>query len=418
MKQVRRVGWAMVLCVSVGGHGLDAQEVVMIEGADRALSPTVELVYEIGTVAGGTWESFADLQQNDLGFDAAGNLYILDAGNSRVVVVSPEGEFVKQLGRAGEGPGEFMNPSSIAVHNDGSFVVFDFGHRALLYFDASGEFEEQIATALASLPGSQLRPDGRGNVLSASGQGVVIMTRDEGSTPRNGAPIKRYSRANGGEIEDLYSAWRWPQPGLGGARTAPEVFSRPLRPIRAFRPGFMFDALPNGGAVAIDSVEYRLKVVDPAGGLDRILTRPIEPRRVTRQDQEREREYRRDRLTAGEGPRFQMSTPGGSQSDMTDLINERRLQQIDEMVFEEFFPALQAVQVDWEGRIWAERTGEDPNGPGPIDVISADEQYLGTIPEDGIRRPDAFGPDGLAAWIEPDDFDVPIVRVRRLQLNR
>jgi hypothetical protein len=56
------------------------------------------------------------------------------------------------------------------------------------------------------------------------------------------------------------------------------------------------------------------------------------------------------------------------------------------------------------------RVGED----GPTDLITADGRYLGSLAPDGLRIPDAFGPDGLIARIETDEFDVPTVVVERL----
>ena len=39
---------------------------------------------------------------------------------------------------------------------------------------------------------------------------------------------------------------------------------------------------------------------------------------------------------------------------------------------------------------------------------------MGTLPADGIQVPDAFGPDGLMAYVETGELDVPVVRVIRL----
>ena len=46
--------------------------------------------------------------------------------------------------------------------------------------------------------------------------------------------------------------------------------------------------------------------------------------------------------------------------------------------------------------------------------MTATGDYLGTLPPDGPRIPDAFGPGGLMAYIETDEMDVPTVRVVRL----
>ena len=51
---------------------------------------------------------------------------------------------------------------------------------------------------------------------------------------------------------------------------------------------------------------------------------------------------------------------------------------------------------------------------GPIDVLTADGEYVGTYRTGATKMPDAFGPNGLAAFIEVDEFDVASVVVRRL----
>jgi hypothetical protein len=52
--------------------------------------------------------------------------------------------------------------------------------------------------------------------------------------------------------------------------------------------------------------------------------------------------------------------------------------------------------------------------PGAIDVMTVEGQYGGTFSAGSLEMPAAFGPDGLAAWIERDEFDVPTIVVRRL----
>ena len=52
--------------------------------------------------------------------------------------------------------------------------------------------------------------------------------------------------------------------------------------------------------------------------------------------------------------------------------------------------------------------------PGPIDVVTADGRYVGTFTTEATAMPDAFGPNGMAAFIELDEFEVASVVVRRL----
>ncbi len=62
------------------------------------------------------------------------------------------------------------------------------------------------------------------------------------------------------------------------------------------------------------------------------------------------------------------------------------------------------------------RVASEPGAsdPGPIDVLAPDGRYVGTFPAGRREMPDAFGPDGLAAFLGTDEFDVPVITVRRL----
>jgi len=72
------------------------------------------------------------------------------------------------------------------------------------------------------------------------------------------------------------------------------------------------------------------------------------------------------------------------------------------------------MRTSWTGKVWAQRRGAEPVDPGPIDVMTPTGQYVGTFPIGTTEIPTAFGPDGLAAYVEADEFDVPVIVVRRL----
>ena len=59
--------------------------------------------------------------------------------------------------------------------------------------------------------------------------------------------------------------------------------------------------------------------------------------------------------------------------------------------------------------------GEEPwDDQGPIDVFGPDRQYVGTFARGTVEMPEAFGPDGLVAYWERDELDVPSIVVKRL----
>ncbi len=104
---------------------------------------------------------------------------------------------------------------------------------------------------------------------------------------------------------------------------------------------------------------------------------------------------------------------GGMRIDQEQVRNMMR-GQIEGMVFAREVPVIAGLSVDQRDRIWVERSGTEVGEDGPIDVVASDGSYLGTIAAGGLRIPDAFGPDGLAAFVERDELDVQTVRVARV----
>jgi len=58
-----------------------------------------------------------------------GNLCISDTVNQRLQVITPEGEFVQSIGKAGSGPGDLRGPSGIACEGGHLYVVEGGNHR-------------------------------------------------------------------------------------------------------------------------------------------------------------------------------------------------------------------------------------------------------------------------------------------------
>jgi len=408
---------------------VQGQEVVELPGRDRALRMDQEAVYSVGSMAGEDWETFASIV--GLAFDGQGNLYILDRSNFRVVKVGPRGEFLGEMGRSGGGPGEFGMPMAFSVTRSGEVRVFDMGQQGFTLFNPDGTF---MGTARLSTPGMFI-PNGallslpNGEMVDGGGsqaQMMVVGGADDSAGPR---PVHRFTMGEEAEVSTAYEGWN---PLMAAGTQREEVlsgggFQIQAPPLRAFDPGLFVGVLPDGMLAVADTTTYTVKLVDPERGVTRTLTRPFEPREVTRRDEGAERDRRLAEITereeassgSGRGARVLSSDGGGGgtitvgSGQVSDLLRAR----VEGMEFGPEIPVIERMVVDWDGRIWVERTGRRVGEDGPTDLIDAAGNYLGTLQPGELEIPAAFGPGGLAAWVETDELDVPVVVVKRLTIR-
>lgn len=392
---------------------------------DLPLVASTEEVYTVGAFAGEDWENFGDIAR--IVFDGGGNLYIVDGGGRRVVVVGPDGGHLRTIGAQGDGPGEFSSPMTAAILGDGRLVVFDFSlPGAFEIFDAEGRFLRSVPVDLAAgAPGSVMLPLADGRLVSHSGMRFRVgPAPDAEADPEEDhrRPIDVFS-VDGADKESLYRAWNLPPVESGDelsgrdeqGRTALEFrFNR----MRAFEPRLHVGVLSDGRVAVADSTGYRVKLIDMDGAVSGSVGRPITPEPVTEAVREDEKARRREALSeSGETPRIRLMGPAmalASDEGFAEQMREMMLEQVESMVFPNEIPVIADMVVDREDRIWIARTGSGGDGDGPTDLLTADGDYVGTLAADGLRIPDAYGPDGLMAYIESDEMDVQTVRVIRL----
>ncbi len=76
---------------------------------------------------------------------AAGEFYITDTGNKRVVVYDKTGQFKRQFGTKGAGQGQFDEPVSVALGPDGRVYVVDLRNKRIQILDKQGAYQSEIA---------------------------------------------------------------------------------------------------------------------------------------------------------------------------------------------------------------------------------------------------------------------------------
>jgi hypothetical protein len=81
----------------------------------------------------------------DMEIDTKGNFIVADGWQSiGVYVFDRDGKFVKELGRKGQGPGEYANPVSLEISRDGDIWVADFGNNRISIYSKDLDFKDQI----------------------------------------------------------------------------------------------------------------------------------------------------------------------------------------------------------------------------------------------------------------------------------
>ena len=100
---------------------------------------TMELVEELPIGTEPVTLQTALYRPSGLGHDHLGNVFVLDAGNNRVQVFTPGGEYLRSMGSPGSAPGQLSDPMGMFVHPDGSVWVADTRNRRIQPFGAASD---------------------------------------------------------------------------------------------------------------------------------------------------------------------------------------------------------------------------------------------------------------------------------------
>ncbi len=85
--------------------------------------------------------------QQDLVFDASGNVWVADALNNRIEEFNAAGTYLKAIGSAGSGNGQLNTPSGLALTSQGYVWVADTYNNRIEEFEPNGKYIRQFGSA-------------------------------------------------------------------------------------------------------------------------------------------------------------------------------------------------------------------------------------------------------------------------------
>jgi len=118
-----------------------------------------------------------------LDVNSNGDIYAIDASSAQIRVFDSHGQYLRSIGRKGQGPGEMQMPMFAQITSQGEIAVYDYLTQRLIFFSLEGKYLKQASSARLRYPVLPLRLDSQGNIV-----GVQIMA----PPPVGGKDIGKY----------------------------------------------------------------------------------------------------------------------------------------------------------------------------------------------------------------------------------
>jgi hypothetical protein len=144
--------------------------------------------------------------------DDEGNLYVVDANGNRISVFDREGNWLHDIGRQGQGPGEFQRPTEVE-YVDGIVRVPEVRKRGTHMFTPTGEFiefERWPAFTQVGFMAPQIWPTATGgtvvHLLAESRFADRLAGRPRDNTARNRTTVRVYDE-DGADLVRVEGPW-------------------------------------------------------------------------------------------------------------------------------------------------------------------------------------------------------------------
>jgi len=271
---------------------------------------SVEFIVDlsVGEIEGDENYMFND--PRDIDADNEGNIYVLDTRACTIKKYNPEGKYLRNIGRVGEGPGEFQRPRRLCISREGNIFVADWNTDKIHILNSEGKFER--ASHLASL-----------DLISVTGNEELIAGyrhyEEENNKLKYFYKVGKYDPQKE-EIHDFYT-----QKQLRTARVSDGTFTFEY-------PLFVrWDINSKDQIIIATANTYEMKVFTPDGSLLNKYILDVNPIPVTGEAERKISEILK-RIRTGLG---------------VDDPETRKIV--------EYYPVFNCISIDEKDRIWVER---------------------------------------------------------------
>ncbi len=286
-----------------------------------------------------------------------GHFFVLDSGNNRVAVFDQEGNFVRGIGRLGEGPGEFQDVSGFSV-DVGILQIFDSRSLRLTKYRTDGSL---IDVTSLNQTVRDLQIDFLQRVTAIEGNRIILIGQENEATSEFVISWRSVAVLNSSlEVEwqaetPRHNMQTWGM--MGGARG--------LGVLIPFRSSPSISYHPAHGILINPADEPSLLFHDLDGTLRKKICFEIEEKPITAEDKTRYLNSFDQRI-----------------ADASDRGAERLTAMKEGTVFPERWPYWGGASVDDYGYIWLSVTEHDDDreaaGGGYLRmVLSPEGEYLG-----------------------------------------
>lgn len=300
-------------------------------------------------------EEYMFLGISSIDVDEKENIYVADSVSAHIRVFDRHGQYIRTIGRKGQGPGEMQMPYYVQITSKNELLVQDFGARRLLYYALNGNFLRQSVSGRTGFP-LLIKMDSFGNFI-----GIVTLAPP---------PL-------GGKIFQKYD------PDINVIKTIAEEKQGKKGIFDIGKTSCYCDISPSDNIIWGDSKEYVLQILNPQGvQIKRILKDP-NPLRFTEKDKEMYEHRYAEPIQAG----YELKLPS-------------------------HFPAFKDIFVDEKERIFVQ-TYQHLEGEENLfyhEVFDPEGKYIARVPVPANLNRNSVWKTNRLYTIDEDAAGLPVVK--------